>query len=112
MEATHETALCVSGAANQRVTSVRADVLESLDLCFAFANHDDRLVDNRVFHKVADIGDFFQPACHLPGTGPQVLLFPFEEFRVVITLGGNPLEILDRKGHRRADMLTRAAGLR
>ena len=59
MEAAYEAALCIARAANQRVSAVRADILKGLHFSLAFANHDDRLVDNCVFHEVADIRDFF-----------------------------------------------------
>ena len=84
------------GAAGDRHAAVAAGIMEGLH-AVCRAHDDDRLADVGIFDPVADFGDLFLAAGHLPDVGPEVLDFGLVEFLVVIALGRDPFGIVDRK---------------
>jgi len=61
------------------------------------ANDKHRLADVVVFDPVADFGNLFQTASHLPDMRPQMIQFGLVEFFVEIPLDRNAFRIVNRK---------------
>ncbi len=89
----------IAAALDQPHAAVTADVVEGPDTVFR-ANDDNGLFEHAVFGIVADLGNFLQPAGHLPDMRPELLLFEREEARIVIAPGRNQFGIGHPVGHR------------
>jgi hypothetical protein len=82
------------GPLGQPHTAVTAGILEALYAVFR-VNHQHRMFQQIVNRIIADLRNFLQPASHLPDMRPQMRLFEFKKFWIVIALRRNQLGIGD-----------------
>ena len=82
----------VARAVGEPYAAMAAGVEEGLHAVFA-AHDDHRLVEDGIFHIVADVWNFLEPGGHLPYLRPQPLLFELEERLVIIARGRDQLRI-------------------
>ena len=75
---------------------VQAGVVERPDGLFVGSDQEDRLVADEVFTEVADVGNFFLPARHLPDPAPETLELQGGEFGAGVSSAGDDVVLADQ----------------